>query len=173
MRVLAPRPDLRSGTIRKRTGSQFRPAARRSRAQDRLFAFLDGLCSTAALEAYLRGLADSDRSLSRQIKELLNSFASTVPTLWPAPLTKPPPLALSAPITSPTFCGSSYARAVEQPPLRLRDPRLNELVTDPLSLLDYDAFILASEKESDEPLEEKLGQLKLPIDEPTSGPDPL
>jgi len=38
--------------------------------KDRLFAFLDGLCSKAALEAYLRDIADSDRSLSRQITEL-------------------------------------------------------------------------------------------------------
>ena len=37
-----------------------------------------------------------------------------------------------------------------QPPLRLRDPRLNELVTDPLSLLAYDAFILDSGKECDD-----------------------
>src|SRR6266699_2476532 len=51
--------------------AEFRPAARRSRAQDRLFAFLDGLSSKAALEAYLRDIADSDRSLSRQITELL------------------------------------------------------------------------------------------------------
>ncbi len=40
-----------------------------------------------------------------------NSFASTVRTPWPAPSKRPPPLALSAPITSPTFCGSSSVRA--------------------------------------------------------------
>ena len=132
--------------------AEFRPAARRSRAQDRLFAFLDGLCSKAALEAYLRDIADSDRSLSRQITELLELIpASTVPTPWPAPSTRPPPLALSAPTMSPTFCGSSSLHAANSRPLRLRDPRLNELVTDPLlSLLAYDAFILESEKESDD-----------------------
>jgi hypothetical protein len=32
--------------------------------------------------------------------------------------------------------------------LRLKDPTLNELVTDPLSLAGYDAFILDSRKES-------------------------
>lgn len=37
-----------------------------------------------------------------------------------------------------------------QPPLRLRDPRLNDLATDPLSLLEYDAFILDSGKEPDD-----------------------
>ena len=35
-----------------------------------------------------------------------------------------------------------------QPPLRLRDPALNEPATDPLSLAEYDAFILRSRKES-------------------------
>jgi hypothetical protein len=35
-----------------------------------------------------------------------------------------------------------------QPPLRLRDPRLNDMAPDPLSLLEYDAFILDSGKES-------------------------
>jgi hypothetical protein len=37
-----------------------------------------------------------------------------------------------------------------QPPLRLRDPLLNELATDPISLLEYDAFILESGKERDD-----------------------
>ena len=35
------------------------------------------------------------------------------------------------------------ARSPRQPPLQLRDPRLNELATDPLSLLEYDAYILS------------------------------
>jgi hypothetical protein len=35
-----------------------------------------------------------------------------------------------------------------QPQLRLKDPRLNELATDPLSLLDYDALILIQRSES-------------------------
>ena len=73
--------------------AEFRPAARRSRAQDRLFAFLDGLCSKAALEAYLRDIADSDRSLSRQ-KRL------------PVRCRRPTRHAPLAPITSPTFCAS-------------------------------------------------------------------
>ena len=33
-----------------------------------------------------------------------------------------------------------------QPPLQLKDPRLNELATDPLSLLEYDAFIVRERK---------------------------
>ena len=48
-----------------------------------------------------------------------------------------------------------------QPPVPLRDPRLTDLVTDPLSLLEYDAFILDSGKETDDSLEQKLQQLNL------------
>src|ERR1700685_2549442 len=51
--------------------AEMRPAARKSRAQQRLFQFLDGLCSQAMLEAYLRDIADTDRALSRQLTELL------------------------------------------------------------------------------------------------------
>jgi len=39
-----------------------------------------------------------------------------------------------------------------QPPLQLRDPKLNQLTTDPLSLLGYDAFILKDRKESTDDL---------------------
>jgi hypothetical protein len=48
-----------------------RPAARRSQAQQRLLDSLDGLCSRSLVEAYLRDMADTDRSLGRQISELL------------------------------------------------------------------------------------------------------
>ena len=48
-----------------------------------------------------------------------------------------------------------------QPPLRLRDPALNELATDPLSLAEYDGFILRSRKESRISLHQKLNQLSL------------
>src|SRR5229473_6237784 len=51
--------------------AELRPAARRSRAQQRLFLFLEGLCSKAKLEAYLRDIAETDRALSRQLTELL------------------------------------------------------------------------------------------------------
>src|SRR5260370_30438889 len=42
--------------------AEFRPAARRSRAQHRLFAFLDRLCSQAALATYLPDIAARHRS---------------------------------------------------------------------------------------------------------------
>lgn len=108
--------------------AEFRPAARRSRAQDRLFAFLDGLCSKAALEAYLRDIADSDRSLSRQITELLELIRQYGPDAVAGAIDKA--------ATAHAF-GADYVANIlrqqqcprrEQPPLRLRDPRLNELV---------------------------------------------
>jgi hypothetical protein len=44
--------------------AELRPAAKRSRAQQRLFALLDGLCSPALLEAYLRDIANRPCSVA-------------------------------------------------------------------------------------------------------------
>jgi len=41
-----------------------------------------------------------------------------------------------------------HSRREQQPPLLLRDPRLNELATDPLSLLEYDTLILPKRSQS-------------------------
>ena len=153
--------------------AEFRPAARRSRAQDRLFAFLDGLCSPVALEAYLRDIADSDRSLSRQIAELLELIRQYGPDAVAGAIEKA--------ATARAF-GADYVANIlrqqqcprrEQPPLRLRDPRLNELVTDPLSLLAYDAFILSSEKESDDAPGTETSRSESDSHKPPSGDDPL
>ena len=46
-------------------------ATQRSQAQRRLIALLVSDCSQETVEAYLRGLADTNRALSRQITELL------------------------------------------------------------------------------------------------------
>jgi transposase len=129
--------------------AELRPAARRSRAQQRLFALLDGLCSQALLEAYLRDIADTDRALSRQLSELLELIRQYGP--------EPVADAIAKASAARAF-GADYVANIlrqqmsprqTQPPLRLRDPFLNELATDPLSLLEYDAFILAPGKESD------------------------
>src|SRR5262249_40681450 len=53
------------------SGLSFR-AAQRSQAQRRLVALLVNDCGQETVEANLRGLADSNRSLSRQITELLH-----------------------------------------------------------------------------------------------------
>jgi len=130
--------------------AQLRPAAKRSRAQQRLFAVLESACSQAMLEAYLRDMTDTDRALSRQLAELLE----LVRQYGPEPVAD----AIEKASAAHAF-GSDYVANIlrqqqsprqTQPPLRLRDPRLNDLATDPLSLLQYDAFILDSAKESDD-----------------------
>jgi hypothetical protein len=65
-----------------------RPAAQRSQAQQRLLALLRGLCPPATVEADLRGLADSDRSLTRQLRELLELFRAFRPEQIAATLEK-------------------------------------------------------------------------------------
>ena len=58
-----------------------------------------------------------------------------------------------------------------QPPLRLRNRLLNDLVTDPLSLLAYDAFILDPGKEPDDSSRTETESTE-PVDhEPPTGDD--
>jgi len=151
--------------------AEMRPASRRSRAQDRLFAFFDGLCSAAMLEAYLRDIADSDRSLSRQISELLELIRQYGPEAVAAAVEK---------ASAARAFGADYVANIlrqqqcprrEQPPLRLRDPVLNELVTDPLSLLEYDGFILKAEKDSDDATGTETTRTEPDDDEPPTGDD--
>jgi transposase len=145
-----------------------RPAARRSQAQQRLLQLLHGLCPQESVEAYLRGLADSNRSLARQLAELLDLFRSYRPGQVAE--------ALQRALAARAF-GADYVahilRQIEsprqpQPRLQLRDPELNQLTTDPLSLLDYDAFILDARKEpSDDP-----GRETVPPETDHHGPIP-
>jgi len=130
--------------------AELRPAAKRSRAQQRLFAVLDGVCSQAMLQAYLRDIADTERALSRQLAELLE----LVRQYGPEPVAD----AIEKASAAHAF-GADYVANIlrqqqsprqTQPALRLRDPRLNDLATDPLSLLEYDSFILDSGKEPDD-----------------------
>src|SRR5215469_1591346 len=102
-----------------------RPAARRSKAQQRLLDSLDGMCSRAIVEAYLRDLADTDRSLSRQIDELLELMRQYGPEAVAG--------AVERAATARAF-GADYVANIlrqqqsprrPQPPLRLRDSRLN------------------------------------------------
>jgi transposase len=130
--------------------AQLRPAAKRSRAQQRLFAVLDGYCSQALLEAYLRDMADTDRALSRQLTELLELVRQYGPEAVADAIEKAAAArAFGADYITNILRQQQFPRQT-QPPLRLRDPRLNDLATDPLSLLAYDAFILDSGKESDD-----------------------
>ena len=124
-----------------------RAAAQRSQAQCRLIALLAGDCPQETVEAYLRGLADSHRALSRQITELLQLIRQYGPPAVAGALQK----ALAARAFGADYVANLLRQQLSprdpQPPLQLRDPELNQLVTDPLSLLDYDAFILEARKE--------------------------
>ena len=148
-----------------------RPAARRSQAQQRLLDSLDGMCLRATVEAYLRDMADTDRSLSRQIQELLELIRQYGPEDVAGAIEK---------AASARAYGADYVANIlrqqrsprrPQPPLRLRDPLLNELATDPISLLEYDAFILESGKEPDDPSRTETAATEPESDEPTDRDD--
>ena len=125
-----------------------RPAARRSQAQQRLLALLRGLCPPERVEAYLRGLAHANCSLIRQLHQLLDLFSAYRPEQVAEALEK----ALAARAFGADYVAHLLRQMQSprepQPPLQLRHPELNRLTTDPLSLLDYDAFIWRARKES-------------------------
>ncbi len=149
-----------------------RAAAQRSQSQRRLIALLAGDCPEETVEAYLRGLADCNRSLSRQITELLQLIRQYGPPAVAGSLQK----ALAARAFGADYVANLLRQQLSprspQPPLQLRDPELNQLVTDPLSLLDYDTFILDARKEShDTPCPEARTTEALDH-EPAAGSDP-
>lgn len=122
--------------------AESRPAARRSRAQQRLIALLG-----QPVESYLRGLADSDRALARQVSELLELVRQYGPDAVAGVVDKAQAAgAFGADYIAHLLAQEKSPRPV-QAPVQLRDPRLNELATDPLSLLDYDRFILNPKEE--------------------------
>src|SRR5262249_60686464 len=91
----------------------------------------------------------------------------------PAPAAAPAAMARAA---AARAFGADYVASIlrqqqaprrPQPPLRLRDARLNELVTDPSSLLEYDAFILEAGKECDEPPSTEAPAIESLGDEPS------
>src|SRR5664279_1346871 len=149
-----------------------RPAARRSQAQRRFLDFLDGLCAPDVAEGYLRGVADSDRVLSRQLNELLELIRQYGPEAVAGAVAKAYAARAFGADYVANILRQQQAPRRPQPPLRLRDPRLNELVTDPLSLLAYDAFILDSGKECDDAPRE-TGPTEPVHDEPPTGDDDL
>lgn len=130
--------------------AELRRAAARSRAQQRLFAVLENLCSHAMLEAYLRDMADTDRALSRQLAEILELIRQYGPEPVAAAIEKASAARAFGADYIANILRQQQAPRHPQPPLRLRDPRLNDLATDPLSLLEYDVFILDSAKEPDD-----------------------
>ena len=121
---------------------------------------------------YLRGVTDSDRVLSRQLNELLELIRQYGAEAVAAAVAKAYAARAFGADYVANILRQQQAPRRPQPPLRLRDPRLNELVTDPLSLLAYDAFILDSGKESDDTPRE-TGPTEPVDDEPPTGDDDL
>jgi len=120
-----------------------RPSALRTKAQQHLIALLG-----PSAESYLRGLAETDRALSRQIRELLALVRQYGPAAVGSALQKAHGAGAFGADYIANILLQEHSPREQQPPLRLRDPRLNDLTTDPLSLLEYDAFILTERSES-------------------------
>jgi transposase len=118
-------------------------AAERSATQQRLIALL----GPASYE-YLERLADTDRSLSRQVRELFTLIREYGPEAVASALAKAHAARAFGADYVANILRQQQQRRDVQPPLRLRDPALNDLATDPVSLAQYDAFILRSRKES-------------------------
>lgn len=122
---------------------EHRPEAERTKAQQRLITLLG-----SQAESYLRALAETDRALSRQIRELLALIRQYGPQAVAAALKKAHAAGAYGADYIANILLQEHSPREQQPPLRLRDPLLNELTTDPLSLLEYDAFILTEGNES-------------------------
>jgi transposase len=143
-----------------------RAAAQRSAAQQRLIQLL-GLTS----EYYLRKLAETDRSLTRQIRELLELVRDYGPEAVAAALAKAHAAGAFGSDYIANILRQQQARRDIQPPLRLKDPDLNGLATDPLSLVEYDAFILRPRKESHDLSTHETGPTQFDHHEPSTGSD--
>ena len=115
--------------------------------------------------------AESDRSLARQVRDLLFLVREYGPEAVLTALTKAHAAGAFGAEYIANILRQQQTRREVQPPLRLQDPLLNELATDPLSLLDYDRFILNSKKDSDDPTTTETGTTEAEHDEPPSGSD--
>ena len=142
------------------------PAAQRSAGQQRLVALLGPAC-----ELYLRCLAETDRSLARQIRELLALVREYGPDAVAAALSQAHAAGAFGADYIANLLRQQAQRRPVQPPLQLRDPELNQLATDPLSLADYDSLILRSKKDSHDTTPTETGTTQPGDDEPPSGPD--
>jgi hypothetical protein len=117
-------------------------AAQRSAAQQRLIILLGPIA-----ESYLRELTGTDRSLARQVRELYDLIRDYGPEAVSASMQKAHAARAFGADYIANILHQQQTRREVQPPVRLRQPELNELATDPLSLVAYDAFILQSRKE--------------------------
>ena len=142
-------------------------AAQRSAEQQRLVSLLG-----PASESYLRRLADTDRSLTRQVRELLLLVREYGPDAVAAAITQAHAAGAFGADYIANLLRQHRMRRDVQPPLRFQNPQLNELATDPLSLADYDSFILRSKKDSDDLTAAETESTEPGDHEPPSGSDP-
>lgn len=142
-------------------------AAQRSAAQQRLITLLG-----PESEHYLRRLADTDRSLTRQVRELFSLIREYGPDAVAGALAKAHGARAFGADYIANILHQQQVRRDVQPPLRLKNPELNELTTDPLSLAEYDAFILRSRKESCDLTPPETESTQLDDDEPPTGSTP-
>ena len=122
-------------------------------------------------EKYLERLADTDRALSRQVRELFALIREYGPEAVAAAIAKAHAARAFGADYVANILRQQQQRREIQPPLQLRDPALNELATDPLSLAQYDAFILRSRKESREHAPSKTEPTQLDLYGPSTGSD--
>jgi hypothetical protein len=141
-------------------------AAQRQAAQHRIVALLGPVS-----EEYLRRLAHTNRSLTRQIRELLFLIRDYRPNAVAAAVQKASAAGAFGSDYIANILRQQQSRRDVQPPLELKDPALNQLATDPLSLAEYDAFILRSRKESCESTTAETESAHSDNHEPESGPD--
>ena len=118
-------------------------------------------------------LADTDRSLSRQVRELFVLVREYGPEAVSAALAKAHAARAFGADYIANILRQQEQRREVQPPLRLKDPALNELATDPLSLAQYDAFILRSRKESRDRTASETQPTQLNLYGPPIGSDDL
>src|SRR5215475_13117120 len=141
-------------------------AAQRSAAQQRLVRLLGPVA-----EPYLRELAGTDRSLARQVRELFELIRDYGPEAVSAAVQKAHAARAYGADYIANILHQQQTRREVQPPVRLRQPELNELATDPLSLAAYDAFILQSRKESHELTSSETQSTQSDDDEPATRSD--
>jgi hypothetical protein len=114
-----------------------RPGAERTRGQQRLITLVGPIA-----ESYLKRLAETDRSMTHQIRALLALVREYNPDEVCSALIKAQAAGAFGADYVANILLQEHSPREQQPPLRLKDSRLNELATNPLSLLEYDALIL-------------------------------
>jgi transposase len=119
-----------------------RPAAHRSQAQQQLIALLG---ETA--EEYLQELAGGDRVLSRQIQQLVDLVREYGPDPVRAAIQKAQKARAFGADYVANILYQNFTSRCPQPRLQLKDPRLNQLTTRPVSLHEYDELILIQRKQ--------------------------